>query len=287
MICTALCRILADEGIRVTPFKSQNMSRFSALTEKGEEMSRAQVIQAAAARTVPTIEMNPILLKPGGGMQSEVFILGERFGPIAGMTYREQFFNRGIEAIQTSLAKLSETYDTVVIEGAGSPAEVNLNDREIVNMRVAEIADVPALLVADIDRGGAIAAIVGTLQLMAPQHRSRVKAIIINKFQGISPFSKTASISSNRTRASRLRASFRSRTNHGIEEEDVDRPVMAAPEGVDIYDEWAAHVKAHLNWPLVQEILAGRWSDMTGVWLALQFFTAVPFTKNSRSAEKK
>ena len=146
MICTALCRLLADEGIRVTPFKSQNMSRFSALTEKGEEMSRAQFIQAAAARTVPTIEMNPILLKPGGGMQSEVFILGESFGPIAGMTYREQFFNRGIEAIQTSLAKLSETYDTVVIEGAGSPAEVNLNDREIVNMRVAEIADVPAIV---------------------------------------------------------------------------------------------------------------------------------------------
>ena len=96
---------------------------------------------------------------------------------------------------------------------------------------------------------------------------------------GMFPFSKKASISSNRTRAFRLRASFRSRANHGIEEEDVDRPVMAAPEGVDIYDEWAAHVKAHLNWPLVQEILQGRWSDMTGVWLALQFFTAVPIQK--------
>ena len=258
MICTALCRLLADEGIRVTPFKSQNMSRFSALTEKGEEMSRAQVIQAAAARTVPTIEMNPILLKPGGGMQSEVFILGERFGPIAGMTYREQFFNRGIEAIQTSLAKLSETYDTVVIEGAGSPAEVNLNDREIVNMRVAEIADVPALLVADIDRGGAIASIVGTLQLMAPQHRSRVKAIIINKFHGdLSFFQEGIDFIESYTGIP-VAGVIPFKNNHGIEEEDVDRPVMAAPEGVDIYDEWAAHVKAHLNWPLVQEILAGQ-----------------------------
>ncbi len=258
MICTALCRLLADEGIRVTPFKSQNMSRFSALTEKGEEMSRAQVIQAAAARTVPTIEMNPILLKPGGGMQSEVFILGERFGPIAGMTYREQFFNRGIEAIQTSLAKLSETYDTVVIEGAGSPAEVNLNDREIVNMRVAEIADVPALLVADIDRGGAIAAIVGTLQLMAPQHRSRVKAIIINKFHGDLSFFQDGIDFIESYTGIPVAGVIPFKNNHGIEEEDVDRPVMAAPEGVDIYDEWAAHVKAHLNWPLVQEILAGQ-----------------------------
>src|SRR6185437_12807389 len=134
MICTALCRILADEGIRVTPFKSQNMSRFSAITEKGEVMSRAQFIQAAAARTVPSIYMNPILLKPVDGMKSEVLIFGEKFGHIAGMTYREQFFNRGIEAIRTSLAKLAETYETVIIEGAGSPAEVNLNDWEIVNM---------------------------------------------------------------------------------------------------------------------------------------------------------
>ena len=100
------------------------------------------------------------------------------------MAYREQFFTRGIEAIKTSLAKLAETYETVIIEGAGSPAEVNLNDREIVNMRVAEIADVPAVLVADIDRGGAIASIVGTLQLLPPEHRKRVKAIIINKFHG-------------------------------------------------------------------------------------------------------
>lgn len=258
MICTALCRILANEGVRVTPFKSQNMSRFSAMTEKGEEMSRAQFMQAEASRTTPSIYMNPILLKPAPGMQSEVRIFGEKFGLIAGMTYREQYFNRGVEAIHTSLAKLAETYETVVIEGAGSPAEVNLNDREIVNMRVAEIADVPAILVADIDRGGAIASIVGTLQLMSPEHRSRVKAIIINKFHGdVSFFQEGIDFIESYTGVP-VAGVIPYKANHGIEEEDVDRPLATAPEGVDVYDEWAMHVKTHLNWPLMKAILSGQ-----------------------------
>ncbi len=258
MICTALCRILVNEGVRVAPFKSQNMSRFSTTTEKGEEMSRAQFLQAKAARITPSIYMNPILLKPVPGMKSEVLILGEKFGPVAGMTYREQFFKRGVEAICTSLAKLAETYETVVIEGAGSPAEVNLNDREIVNMRVAEIADVPAILVADIDRGGAIASVVGTLQLMPPEHRSRVKAIIINKFHGdVSFFQEGIDFIESYTGVP-VAGVIPFKANHGIEEEDVDRPIVAAPEGVDIYDEWASHVKAHLNWPLMKDILSGR-----------------------------
>ena len=252
MICTALCRILSDEGVRVTPFKSQNMSGFSATTENGEEMSRAQFIQAEAARTKPSIYMNPILLKPVADMKSEVLFFGEKFGPIAGMAYREQFFNRAIEAIQMSLAKLAETYETVIIEGAGSPAEVNLNDREIVNMRVAEIADVPAVLVADIDRGGAIASIVGTLQLLPPEHRSRVKAIIINKFHGdISLFQEGIEFIETYTGIP-VAGVIPYKVDHGIEEEDVDRPVMKAPRGVDVYDAWADHVKAHLNWPLIE-----------------------------------
>lgn len=258
MICTALCRILANEGVRVAPFKSQNMSRFSTTTEKGEEMSRAQFLQAEAARTTPSIYMNPILLKPVPGMKSEVLILGEKFGPVVGMTYREQFFKRGVEVIRTSLAKLAETYETVIIEGAGSPAEVNLNDREIVNMRVAEIADVPAILVADIDRGGAIASIVGTLQLLPPEHRSRVKVIIINKFHGdVSFFQEGIDFIESYTGIP-VAGVIPFKANHGIEEEDVDRPVAAAPEGVDVYDEWASHVKAHLNWPLMKDILSGR-----------------------------
>lgn len=258
MICTALCRILADEGVRVAPFKSQNMSGFSATTENGEEMSRAQFIQALAARTTPSIYMNPILLKPVAGLKSEVLFFGEKFGPVEGMAYQEQFFNRGSEAIRMSLAKLGETYDTVIIEGAGSPAEVNLNDREIVNMRVADIADVPAVLVADIDRGGAIASIVGTLQLLRPAHRARVKAIIINKFYGdVSLFQEGVEFIETYTGIPVVGV-IPYKVDHGIEEEDADRPLVEAPQGVDIYDEWAAHVKAHLNWSLLKEILSGQ-----------------------------
>jgi len=256
MICTALCRILSDEGVRVTPFKSQNMSGFSALTENGEEMSRAQYLQATAARTTPSIYMNPILLKPVADMKSEVLFFGKKLGPVAGMAYREQFFTHGIEAIKTSLAKLAKIYETVIIEGAGSPAEVNLNDREIVNMRVAEIADVPAVLVSDIDRGGAIASIVGTLQLLSPEHRARVKAIIINKFHGdVSLFQDGIEFIETYTGIP-VAGVIPFKGDHGIEEEDMDRPVMEAPAGVDVYDAWAAHVKAHLNWPLMKEVIS-------------------------------
>ena len=256
MICTALCRVLADEGVRVTPFKSQNMSGFSAITENGEEMSRAQYLQAMAARTTPSIYMNPILLKPLADMKSEVLFFGKKLGPVAGMAYREQFFTHGIEAIKTSLAKLSKMYETVIIEGAGSPAEVNLNDREIVNMRVAEIADVPAVLVSDIDRGGAIASIVGTLQLLPPEHRARVKAIIINKFHGdVSLFQEGIEFIETYTGIP-VAGVIPFKGDHGIEEEDMDRPIMEAPAGVDVYDAWAEHVKAHLNWPLMKEIIS-------------------------------
>ena len=240
MICPALCRILSDEGVRVTPFKSQNMSGFSAVTKNGEEMSRAQYIQALAARTEPSIYMNPILLKPIPGMKSEVLFFGKQLGPIAGMAYREQFFIRGVEAIELSLDMLSENYDTVIIEGAGSPAEVNLNDREIVNMRVAEIADVPAILVADIDRGGAIASIVGTLQLLTPEHRSRVKGIVINKFHGdLSLFREGVEFIETYTGVPVVGV-IPFKADHGIEEEDVNRPITHAPTGVDVYDAWAA-----------------------------------------------
>jgi len=255
MICTAFCRLLADEGVRVTPFKSQNMSRFSTMTEAGEEMSRAQFIQATAARTKPSIYMNPILLKPIPGMSSDVFFFGKKLGVVPGTAYKDLFFAKGIEAITIALEKLSETYDTVIIEGAGSPAEVNLNDREIVNMRVAEIADVPAILVADIDRGGAIASIVGTLQLLPPEHRLRVKAIIINKFYGdISLFQEGVEFIETYTGIP-VAGVIPFKKDHGIEEEDVDRPFLEAPQGIDIYNEWAAHVKANVNWPLIKEIL--------------------------------
>lgn len=259
MICTAFCRLLSDdEGMRVAPFKSQNMSRFSAKTDDGKEMSRAQFLQAEAARTKPMIEMNPILLKPLGNMKSDVRILGESFDGIDGMAYRERFFNRAIEAISASLQTLSQNFDVMVIEGAGSPAEVNLNDREIVNMRVADLADVPVLLVADIERGGAIASIVGTLALLEPAHRARVKGIVINKFHGdISLFQEGIDFIESYT-GIRVVGVIPHKMNHGIEEEDMERVQSEAPFGIDRYDAWAEHVKTYLDWPFVMSIINGQ-----------------------------
>ena len=255
MICTAFCRLLSDEGLRVAPFKSQNMSRFSARTENVEEMSRAQYLQAEAARTTPIIEMNPILIKPIGGMKSDVRFFGETFDAVDGFAYREQFFTKALEAIRSSLNRLAESFDVIVIEGAGSPAEMNLNDREIVNMRVADMADVPVLLVADIDRGGAIASIVGTLQLLAPEHRARVKGIIINKFHGdVSLFQEGVDFIETHT-GIRVVGVIPHMMNHGIEEEDADRPMSEALTDADVYDEWAKHVKAHVDWPFVRSII--------------------------------
>ncbi|RNF40051.1 cobyric acid synthase [Planococcus salinus] len=182
MICTAFCRILSDQGVKVAPFKSQNMSNNSYVTVFGEEIGRAQGVQAEAARTVATVNMNPILLKPESDMKSQVVLFGKKLQSVDGMDYRTDFHQRGLAAIDQALEKLAGQYTHLVIEGAGSPAEINLNDRELVNMTVAERADVPVILVADIERGGVFASLVGTLALM-PQPE-RVKGLLINKFRG-------------------------------------------------------------------------------------------------------
>ncbi|CAH2712959.1 Cobyric acid synthase [Neobacillus rhizosphaerae] len=184
LIVTAMCRILANEGVKVTPFKSQNMSNNSYVTVDGKEIGRAQGIQAEAARNEPTVWMNPILLKPRSNQNAEVVYLGKAIETYSGREYREQFYEKGIEVIKKSLDHLEEHFEVVVIEGAGSPVEINLKDREIVNMMVAELADVPVVLVADIDRGGVFASIVGTLDLLEPKERKRVVGLIINKFRG-------------------------------------------------------------------------------------------------------
>ncbi|WP_298824314.1 cobyric acid synthase [uncultured Planococcus sp.] len=182
MICTAFCRILSDEGVKVAPFKSQNMSNNSYVTVMGEEIGRAQGVQAEAARTVATADMNPILLKPESGMKSQVVLFGKKLETMDGMDYRSQFYEKGLAAIDQALGNLAKDFTHLVIEGAGSPAEVNLNDRELVNMTVAKRADVPVILVADIERGGVFASIVGTLALIP--ERERVKGLIVNKFRG-------------------------------------------------------------------------------------------------------
>jgi adenosylcobyric acid synthase len=184
LIVTAICRAFANEGVRVTPFKSQNMSNNSYVTFDGKEIGRAQGIQAEAAKTPATVWMNPILLKPRSNQQSEIVLMGKAVETLSGRGYRDSFYNKGLLTISGALGKLKETFEVVIMEGAGSPVEINLKDRELVNMKVAELADVPVLLVADIDRGGVFASIVGTLELLDAEERSRVQGIIINKFRG-------------------------------------------------------------------------------------------------------
>lgn len=184
LIVTALCRMFANDGVKVVPFKSQNMSNNSYVTKDGKEIGRAQGIQAEAAKIEASVWMNPILLKPRSNQDSEIVYLGKSLKTLSGRGYRDTFYEKGLEVIQKSLKHLSNEYELVVIEGAGSPVEINLKDRELVNMKVAELADVPVILAADIDRGGVFASIVGTLELLEPEERQRVAGIIINKFRG-------------------------------------------------------------------------------------------------------
>lgn len=257
MLTTAFCRLFANEGKRVTPFKSQNLSPFTESLPTGGEISRAQYIQARAAKTAPTIYMNPIMLRPQPGMQVDVTILGEPFGEWKGFDFREKFYDRAIEAIHAALQKLAETNEIVVIEGAGSPAEVNLNDREIVNMRVADIADVPAILIADISKGGAIAAIVGTLQLLPEAHKKRVKGIIINQFHGdINRFQDGIDVIEAHTNVPVL-GMVPHMENHGIAEEDQLRTSAELEATEAEFDAWAQHIQAHVNWEKVQQIIEG------------------------------
>jgi len=184
VLAAALCRIFYQDGFKVAPFKSQNMALNSFVTRDGKEISRAQVVQAEAAGVEPVIEMNPILLKPAGNMKSQVVVLGRPLSNMSAQEYHNNYVQRAREVICRSLEKLRSMYEIVVIEGAGSPVEINLKENEVVNMRVARWADAPVLLVVDIDRGGALAWVVGTLELLTPEERDRVAGIIINKFRG-------------------------------------------------------------------------------------------------------
>lgn len=184
LIVAALCRIFRQDGWRVAPFKSQNMSNNSYITPEGLEIGRAQGVQAEAAGIAATADMNPILLKPSGEYQSQVIIHGRPHATMNFRSYRREGYDAAVRAIQTSLGRLRSAYEIIVIEGAGSPAEVNLKDRELVNMRIAAWAEAPVLLVADIDRGGALAALVGTLALLEPSEQDRVAGFLINKFRG-------------------------------------------------------------------------------------------------------
>ncbi len=183
-IAAGLCRLLAQDGWRVRPFKGQNMSNNAAVTLDGGEIGRSQALQAEAAGVPPHTDMNPVLLKPTGEMASQVILQGRPLGIFRAGAYYDQARPRAWQAIRESLGRLRAAADIVVIEGAGSPAELNLRDRDIANMAVAELADAPVLLVADIDRGGVFAALLGTLDILRPEERARVRGLVVNRFRG-------------------------------------------------------------------------------------------------------
>ncbi|MGN0482044.1 MAG: cobyric acid synthase [Lachnospiraceae bacterium] len=183
LLAAALCRIFKQDGYRVAPFKSQNMALNSYITKEGLEMGRAQVMQAEAAKIEPQVCMNPILLKPTNDVGSQVIVNGEVQGNMAArgyFSYKKQLIPQILEAYH----KLEAQADIIVIEGAGSPAEINLKENDIVNMGLAELVDAPVLLVGDIDRGGVFAQLLGTLLLLEEKEKARVKGLVINKFRG-------------------------------------------------------------------------------------------------------
>ncbi|MBM7715795.1 cobyric acid synthase [Siminovitchia sp. FSL H7-0308] len=229
-ITSALCRLLKNEGWKVAPFKSQNMTNNTFLTKEGDEIGLSQAIQAKAAGIEPSAFMNPILLKPVDG-RTEVILCGKKTDSFS--------YEMGLAAIKESLNELAKRYDAIVLEGAGSPVEVNLREKELVNMRVAKIAEAPALLVADIDRGGVFASIVGTLELLAPEESRRIKGIIINKFRGdVLLF------------------------QDGVRwiEEKTGVPVVGVVPFMNngSMGDLAENVKEHLDWPRIKEIMV-RW----------------------------
>lgn len=183
VIAAGLCRIFKQDGYRVAPFKSQNMALNSFITKEGLEMGRAQVMQAEAAGTEPSVSMNPILLKPTNDIGSQVIVNGEVLGTMSARDYFKMKKSL-IPEIMKAYKKLDENYDIIVIEGAGSPAEINLKEDDIVNMGMAKLVNAPVLLVGDIDRGGVFAQLYGTVALLEEEERNRIKGLIINKFRG-------------------------------------------------------------------------------------------------------
>ena len=184
ILTAGLGRVFADDGYRVAPFKAQNMSLNSAATPDGGEIGRAQALQAEGCRAIPCVEMNPVLLKPSTDIGAQVILMGKIWGQVTASDYHtrrvEQLFPQVISAYQ----RLAADYELILLEGAGSPAEINLREHDIVNMRIAHAADAACVLVGDIDRGGVFASLLGTLELLEPADRARIRGFVINKFRG-------------------------------------------------------------------------------------------------------
>src|SRR5579859_2759361 len=184
LVTAGLGRIFSDEGIRVAPFKAQNMSLNSAATPDGREIGRAQALQAEACRVAACAEMNPILIKPSSDTASQIVLLGRVWGQVTASDYHQRRVEDLFPAVLESYRTLAARHDLMLLEGAGSPAEINLRNHDIVNMRMAEMADAACLLVGDIDRGGVFASLLGTIELLEPRERARIRGFVINKFRG-------------------------------------------------------------------------------------------------------
>ena len=182
-LVAAMCRVLQRRGVRVAPFKPQNMALNSAVTEDGGEIGRAQALQAYACGLQPHTDFNPILLKPTTDRKAQVIIQGKVAADLNAKDYHA-YKPRAMGAVLDSWQRLIQRYEAVLVEGAGSPAEINLRDRDIANMGFAEAVDCPVILVADIGRGGVFAHLVGTLDLLSPSEQARVKGFVINRFRG-------------------------------------------------------------------------------------------------------
>lgn len=183
MLVTALCRWLFRQGVRVAPFKPQNMALNSVVTEDGGEIGRAQAVQARACGLAPHTDMNPVLLKPNTDVGAQVIIHGHSIGNMDACHYHD-YKSVALKAVLESHARLARIYDRIIVEGAGSPAEINLRDKDIANMGFAEMVDCPVILIADIDRGGVFAHLVGTLALLSDSEKARIKGFVINRFRG-------------------------------------------------------------------------------------------------------
>lgn len=284
VLVAALCRILRQDGYRVAPYKSQNMALNSCVTADGGEMGRAQAVQAEAAGVAPTVDMNPILLKPTGPSSSQVIILGRPVGNFTAQAYHNECDNRFFAIACEALERMMAAYEVVVIEGAGSPAEVNLMEHEIVNMRVARAAKAPVLLVADVERGGALAALVGTLALLPPEDAARVAGLVINKFRGDPALFQPAVAFLEKRTGVPVLGVLPYRLNLGIAEEDslgVSQPAGSDTE-LDIAVLQLAHLSNFTDFdPLRDEPAVGLRYVRTAAGLGRPDLVIIPGTKNT------
>lgn len=266
LMTTGLCRLFRQDGYSVAPFKSQNMSRNSFTTRDGLMMSRAQAIQAEAAGIEPNALMNPILLKPVTDMGSEVIVNGESRGHMRAADYFK-YKRTLIPEIMRAFETLSASYDIIVIEGAGSPAEINLKKDDIVNMGLAKMTNSPVLLVGDIDCGGVFAQIVGTLVLLDDDERDRVKGTIINKFRGDIEILKPGLVMLEEKSGKHVAGVL---PYLDVDIEDEDSLVRGKPKDPsdtkrtddpayqqEQYDKLAAGIRANVNMPFIYDVLEG------------------------------